>query len=184
MFIAISGTPGTGKTAAAKILSRMLKAKLITTDFLIKKYKIKTSYDRKRKTKIIDTKKLAAVAKQEAKKHRNRLALFESHLSHFAAADLTIILRTNPAELEKRLKKKKWRENKIRENVEAEAIGVISYSCRKKKNIIEIDTTEKSPKQTAELIIRLLKSRGLQKRYSPGKMDWSKIYAMSLASVH
>ena len=58
MLITISGTPGTGKTAVAKILAKQMKARLIDTGYLVKKYKIKTTMDRKRNTKIIDTKKL------------------------------------------------------------------------------------------------------------------------------
>src|SRR3990172_2364445 len=128
MLIAITGTPGTGKTSVAKILCKKTGTRLITTGYLVKKYKIKTRHDKKRKTKIIDEKKLASAAGREEKisKEANRMMIFEGHLSHFAPADVKIILRTSPVELEKRLKKKKWSEKKIRENVEAELLGVIS----------------------------------------------------------
>ena len=172
MLIVISGTPGTGKTDVAKLLGKKLRARLLTTNYLVKKYKIKTHPDKKRKTKIIDTKKLAAAAKKEANR---ALAIFEGHLAHFTPADLTIILRTNPKELEERLKKKKWIKKKIKENVEAEAIGVISNETGKKKNVIEIDTTGKTPQNTATLILKLLNKYQLQKRYLR-KIDWTKEY--------
>ena len=171
MFITISGTPGTGKTAVAKILAKKLNVRLIDTEYLVKKYKIKTSIDKKRKTKIIDTKKLAKAVRKEAKV--TDLLIFEGHLSHFVPADLTIILRTSPVELEKRLKKKGWSEKKIKENIEAEAIGVISSEA----NGIEIDTTKKSPKTVASVIVKLL-----NKPTKTKKIDWTKEYADYLGS--
>ena len=174
MLLVISGTPGTGKTIIAKRVAGMLRAKLLTTNLLVKKYKIPTTLDKKTKTNIIDTRKLAAAAKCEAKKYEN--CVFEGHLAHFTHADLTIILRTSPSELERRLKKKGWSERKIKENVEAEAMGIISGEV---KNAIEIDTTRKSPKSVTLLILKLLNSCSLQRKYSK-KIDWSKQYVAFL----
>ena len=101
------------------------------------------------------------------------MLIFEGHLSHFVPADLTIILRTSPVELEKRLKKKGWSEKKIKENIEAEAIGVISSEA----NGIEIDTTKKSPKTVASVIVKLL-----NKPTKTKKIDWTKEYADYLGS--
>ena len=170
MLIVISGTPGTGKTSVAKLLSRKMHAKLITTGYLVKKYKIRSSLDRKRKTKIIDTKKLSDATKNEAGKYK--VAIFEGHLAHFTSGDLTVILRTNPKELEKRLRKKRWGQKKIRENVEAEAMGIISNEAGKS---LEIDTTGKTPENIATLILKLLNNYSLRKRYA-GKIDWTKEY--------
>ena len=172
MLITISGTPGTGKTAVSKVLGKKLGAKLITTDYLAKKYKIPSTLDSRRKTKIIDTKKLAAAAKKES---RSGKVIFEGHLAHFAPADRVIILRTSPKELAKRLKKKGWTRSKINENVEAEAIGVISREA----NGLEIDTTKAGPEKTAALIERLLDGRSVQKKYMK-KIDWTKEYVKYL----
>lgn len=163
MLITISGTPGTGKTAAAKILAKMIHARLISTNYLLRKYGIKVSYDKTRKTKIIDTKKLSKAAKKEKGD-----VIFEGHLSHFARADVSIVLRTSPRELEKRLKRKGWNKRKINENVEAEALGIISHEA----GGMEIDTTGKSAKRTAETIARIIKS----KRHKRKRIDWTKAY--------
>ncbi len=169
MFITISGTPGTGKTVVAKFLSKLLKARLIDTQYLVKKYKIPSKIDKKRRTKIIDQKKLAkAVAKEKGD------IIFEGHMSHFAKADMTVILRASPQELEKRLKRKGWAKKKITENIEAEAIDTITTEC--KHNCVEIDTTKQTAKKVAKLIKKILKSEILQAKYAAGQIDWSKEY--------
>ena len=175
MLITISGTPGTGKTGVAKIFAKKIGGKLITTDYLARKYKIKATLDKNRKTKIIDAKKLSAAAKKESK-NAMKAAIFEGHLSHFAPADVSIVLRASPAELERRLKKNGWSKKKINENIEAEAMGIISGEA---KNSLEIDTTGKKPEQTAGLMIKILNSRALKKRYSK-KINWTGAYVKYL----
>ncbi len=173
MFIVISGTPGTGKTVIAKLLAKQLKARLIDTKYLVRKYKISTKLDKKRKTKIIDQKKLAAAARKEKSP-----LVFEGHMAHFAKSDLTVILRTSPKVLEKRLKKRNWSKKKIKENIEAEAIDTISSECR--HNCVEIDTTKQTPKKVVVLIEKIIKSSTMQARYSLGRVDWSKEYTTYL----
>mgnify|MGYP001580649124 CR=1 FL=1 len=56
--IIVTGTPGTGKTAIAKKLARRLKYHYLDVNNLINKYKLSEGYDRKRRTKIIDIKRL------------------------------------------------------------------------------------------------------------------------------
>lgn len=178
MIIVISGTPGTGKTTVAKLVAKKLNATLIDTDFLLEQYKIKTGFDAKRNTKIIDTEKLSQAAAVEARKHP--VVVFEGHLSHFAAADITVVLRTDPKELARRLKKKGWTKEKIRENVEAEAIDAITTECARKQGVIELDTTDEFPEIIASMIVRAIKDIQIRKHYAPGKIDWSERYASYL----
>ena len=56
--IIVTGTPGTGKTNLAKKLAKKLNYMHADVDKLISKYKLYEGYDRKRRTKIVDTNKL------------------------------------------------------------------------------------------------------------------------------
>jgi adenylate kinase len=93
--------------------------------------------------------------------------LVDSHLSHDVGASVIVVLRCRPDVLGKRLKKRGWPIAKIRENVEAERIGVISSEAKGK--VFEIDTTSLAPAAAAAAMERVLKGKG--KRYK-GSIDW------------
>jgi len=68
--VIITGTPGTGKTTLAKQLAKKLNFHYLDVNKIIKKYKISEGYDKKRKTIIIDIKKLNKALINEIKNHR------------------------------------------------------------------------------------------------------------------
>ena len=161
----MTGTPGTGKSSAAKILKKKGFA-VIVLNSEIKRHKLYSSYDRKRKTYVVDFGKIEKFLKKELKqeKYQNKIALIESHLSHLLSPKIVnavIVLRCEPAVLEKRLKRKGWNAEKIRENTEAEIIGIIEYEARRKhRKVFVIDTTNLKPEKIAERIKHLnLKKR-------------------------
>ena len=48
----------------------------------------------------------------------------EGHIAHLLPCDRIVVLRCRPDELKKRLAQRKYREKKIRENADAEALDV------------------------------------------------------------
>jgi len=156
-IIALTGTPGTGKSGAAEILKKKGFA-VIELNSEIKKRKLYSGYDRKRKTYVADMKKVEKFLKKELKseKYKSKTAIMDSHLSHLLPSSIVntaIVLRCKPAVLEKRLKRKGWNAEKIRENVESEIIGLIEYEARKKHGkVFVIDSTRLAAEQVARKI--------------------------------
>ncbi len=156
MIIALTGTPGCGKTRVAKLLA---KTRFVHIDLnkLIAKEKLYSGWDKKRKTWIADIDKVEKFIKAEIKKY-GRSVVIDSHISHLLPAsfvDIVVVLRCDPQELEKRLKRKRWNKNKVQENCEAELIGLILFEARKKhKKVLEIDTTGRTPKQVARKLLK------------------------------
>lgn len=152
--IALTGTPGTGKSSAAKILKKKEFA-VIELNSEIKRHRLYSGYDRKRKTHVADFGKIEKFLKKELKQkeYESKTIIIDSHLSHLLPSrivDAVVVLRCEPAVLEKRLKKKDWNAEKIRENAEAEIIGLIEYEARKRhRKVFVIDATKVSPEQAA-----------------------------------
>lgn len=175
MIITISGTPGTGKTAVAKELWKLLGWDVVSIAELVKEKKLKSAYDRNRKTRIVDEKTLDKDIRKFLDKRKNYI--IDGGLAHFVKGDICIVLRANPAMLERRMKKRKWPEEKIKENIEAEILDVVTAEALDtSKNIIEIDTSKKTAKQTALLTKKLLNNHRMQKIYRAGRIDWSERY--------
>lgn len=166
MIIAITGTPGTGKTTVAKLVASHLKY----VYFDVNKFAIRRclkGVDKSRKSKIIDTKKLSRLSK----KFKGNLIL-DSHLSHFCKARLKFVLRCRPDILKKRLLKKGWGPKKAKENVDSEILGIIAFEAKG----IEFDTTGKTALQAAKSIEKHIK----QKTGGKKRIDWMVKYGKML----
>ena len=144
--IIITGTPGTGKTYLAKKLSKKFKFQYIDVNELINKNKLAEGYDKKRKCKIIDIKKLNKFLIDLIKKSKNNL-IIDSHLSHYLPnryVDLCIVTKSNFKTLKKRLKNKKYSKEKINENLECEIFDIcFNEALERKHKILVIDTSKK-----------------------------------------
>ncbi|MEM5812423.1 MAG: adenylate kinase family protein [Candidatus Aenigmatarchaeota archaeon] len=156
MIVSISGTPKTGKTSVAKALAKILGWKMVSLNSLAKERGFYIGYDRTRKCKVVDIPKIRKEIANISKIHKNLIV--ESHYSHEIGCDIVVILRTNPKELRKRMKKSGWPKRKIEENVEAEIMEVVKgEALEKAKSVLEIDTTGKKPEQVAESIAKKIK---------------------------
>ena len=175
MIVALTGTPGTGKTSVSKILQKNgfevvdLNKLACEKDFLI-------GTDKKRDSKIVNVDKINSYIKKNYDKVE--IVIVEGHLSHLLrVVDKVIILRCRPKQLEKHLMKRRWRKKKINENVEAEILDVIlceAVDIHGEKNIFEIDVTGKSINVVASLIIKLIKDKfKYVEKYKIGRIDWS-----------
>jgi adenylate kinase len=175
MIIAITGTPGTGKTTVASILKKKgftvvdLKQVAFENNFII-------SIDKKRNSSIVDVKKLDSYIKN--KFFGKELLFIDGHIAHLlTCADKIIILRLHPSKLKKILINRDWKKNKINENIEAEILDVIlceSLNIHTEENCFEIDGTEQSIKDIANCILELVNNKFKNmKKYKIGKIDWS-----------
>ncbi len=167
MIIAITGVPGTGKSTLAKLLSKKLGWGLLPANGLVKE---KGLWTRKEKGVLVaDMGKLARALAVSLRGKRN--LILEGHLlcEMKLRVDALVVLRTSPKILRRRLGKRHYPQEKIDENVLAEALDYCTLKAEANyKKIYEIDTTG----SIAKSLSRLEKiARG--KKTEPAKIDWS-----------
>ncbi len=115
MLIALTGTPGTGKSTVAAELA-LRGHRVIRSNDTIGPYILERDEDQD--TNIVDTEKWSS----EFPEHEG---IVEGHLSHLLNADRIIVLRCRPDVLKKRLEMRGYPPEKVIENVEAEILDVI-----------------------------------------------------------
>ena len=174
MLISISGTPGTGKTSTVKILQKK-GFQVIDLNKLAKENDFIIGIDKKRNSKIVDIKSINDYFKDYK---TNDIIFIDSHLSHLISyVDKVIIFRCKPEKLNLNLNKKNWNKEKIRENIQAEILDIIlseAVEIHDSRNIFEIDTSEITIKEIADIILDFISSNFKNiKKYKLGRIDWS-----------
>jgi adenylate kinase len=161
MRIALTGTPGTGKTTVAALLPY----KVIDINALVKGG-LNLGIDRERGCLDAD---MDGLEKRLKELDTEEVTILEGHFSH-RFADWAIVLRLAPSRLEKRFEARGYSQEKTRENLEAEALDIIlAEAAEICSRVDEIDTTDKSPQEVADLVIGIIKG---DLRLPPGQVDW------------
>lgn len=147
MRVAVTGTPGTGKTAATNRLAANLD--VIHLNDLIRDEGLVEGADPHRDTLIADIDAIEGrVAGLDS-------VVIESHLAHRLAADRVIVLRCHPEQLAQRLRERDEPPGTIEENVESEALDVIltaAVDLHGPDTVYEVDTTDRTPDEVAATI--------------------------------
>ncbi len=148
-MIVIGGVPGTGKTSVAREISKIINKPITQLNV------IKFNYSKKWNSLIVEPIKTEGY-------------IIEGHLTcEVQLNDTIFILRTNPFELERRLKNRKYSQMKIWENMMAEALDYCPIKAEKYYNtIFEIDTTDIDPISVANKIVN--------KQCSKTHISWKK----------
>jgi len=166
VLIALTGTPGTGKTSVGQLLEARGYA-VLDLDPIARDYGMITGRDDARQTDEVDVEALRERIRIPAK-----LAFLKSHYSHLMDVNIAIVLRCRPSVLRDRLRARGWSEEKVRENIEAEAIDVITQEAtRRIPFVYEIDTSEQSAIETTAQVLAIL--QGKTNGHEPGTIDWT-----------
>jgi len=166
VIVAITGTPGTGKSSACEVLAKRGYV-IVDLDEVARREGLIVGRDEKRGTDEVDVDALREGLRVPAK-----VAFLKSHYSHQMDVNLAVVLRCRPSVLRTRLEARGWPPEKVRENVEAEAIDVIlQEAVGRLPFVFEVDTTTATAEETAEAILRIL--QGKTKGHEPGSVDWA-----------
>ena len=166
----ITGTPCTGKTTVAT----RLNGRVIKINDLARSHGFIMGVDENKGYDIIDIEKLSSYV-DEMIQNSDELLIFEGHVTHLLdGADKVIVLRVRPEILKARLEARNYSESKIRENLEAEALGVCSAEAYEKypDSTYELDITYLSVDEAVLLIESVISDGGDYPVGSVDFMEW------------
>ncbi|MBQ6099583.1 MAG: adenylate kinase family protein [Methanobrevibacter sp.] len=159
--IFITGTPCTGKTTVSEKLSQKLGCRLIKINDLAIENDFVLGIDDEKGYKVIDIDALDEKV-GEIIKSSDELLIFEGHLSHLChGSDKVIVLRVRPEVLRLRLEARDYSLSKIRENLEAEAMGVCTAEAYELygEDVCEIDVSDLDVEESVELICDVVEDK-------------------------
>ena len=167
----ITGTPCTGKTTVSELVSEKLGCKLIKINDLAIENDFVLGIDSDKGYKVIDIDALDEKV-SEIIESSEELLIFEGHLAHLCSgADNVIVLRVRPEILCSRLEARNYSESKIRENLEAEAMGVCTAEAYESygDDISEIDVSDLTVDEIVEVICDVVSG---DKTFTVGEIDF------------
>ena len=169
--IFITGTPCTGKTTVSEKLCEKLGCRLIKINDLAIENDFVLGIDEDKGYKVIDIPALNEKV-LEIIDSSDEMLVFEGHLAHLCeGADKVIVLRARPEILKERLEARSYSDAKIRENLEAEAMGVCTGEAYELygENISEIDASDLTVDEIVDVICDVISG---EKTFSVGEIDF------------
>ncbi|MFW6384154.1 MAG: adenylate kinase family protein [Halodesulfurarchaeum sp.] len=147
MRVAVTGTPGTGKTTATDLVDTDLE--VVHLNEVIEDRGLYSETDPERGSYVAD---VDAIQEEYAAESN---LLVESHLAHLLDVDRVIVLRCHPRTIRERLLDRGEATESAAENAQSEALDVILAEAVERHGeaaVYEIETTDRSPETTAQEI--------------------------------
>jgi len=173
-LIIVTGVPGTGKTTISMMLAERLGGRYIDLGKIALEEGLVSGRDPYRDTKVAD---LTALRKRVAAlSGRGDALVIDGHYSPSVVArgraSLVVVLRRAPWVLRDELRARGYPPGKVRENLEAELLGVCladALSEQDPSKVCELDTTGVNPEETVKEIAAILSGEATCRR---GTVDW------------
>jgi len=150
--LALTGTPGTGKTTVASRLADdpTFDLPVVHLNEAIREHGLWSERDEARDSLVADLDAIRAWLDEDGPGDD---CLVDSHLAHHLDADRVVVLRCRPDVLETRLRERGESAEKTRENAESEALDVILAEAVERHGadaVYEIDATDRDVESVAE----------------------------------
>ena len=163
---ALTGTPGTGKTSVSKLLN---EKSIALSDY----------YEEASEGKTKDGEWLVDIAKLNKFLKTSDSRIYEGNFAHkLNNINKIIVLRCDPNILKDRLEERGYKKEKVMENLEAEAIGLIfseSIDYVGENNVVQLDTSKNDVASISKIIEKYMDGKIKVEEeidYSERILDW------------
>jgi adenylate kinase len=144
------------------MLTRELRGEYLSLGKYITKHRLFSGLDKKRSTKVVDITRTSGRMQQFTHPNVRPLIVDTHHPEGIVPKNVTtvvFVLRCDPAILIRRLRRKKWSHEKIRENVMAEALDSCYITARSyytNRKLVQLDTSHSNVKHSVETAKNIL----------------------------
>lgn len=174
MRVALTGVPGSGKTTLARALAAR-GVRVVHLAELARDAGLLREKDEARGAFVVDMDELADAVDVAIGPGNDASVVVEGHFAHEMDADLVVLLRCDPLILVERLRARGYAEEKVRENVEAEALDVLAQEVLDTGlSCLEIDVTSLSVEDAAQALFDIVEGGPEALKGEPvGSAAWS-----------
>lgn len=166
MRVALTGTPGTGKSSVARLVADEHGFDVVELSEHADEFAVE--YDEERDTTEVDVD-----AMEDAFGDREDV-VFDGHVSHHLSVDHVVVLRCHPGELKERLRERGYGGSKVRENASSEALDLVTAEAiHRHDEVYEVDTTGRSPEDVAEEVVAAVEEGRVNADVDGITVDWS-----------
>lgn len=143
--IALSGTPGVGKTTVAQLAGKA-GYRVVDVKAWAKAAGAIAGHDPEDEADAIDLDLLAATMLADPRATGS--VMYEGHLAHLLPVDVAWVIRCDPRVLARRLSSRGYKAAKVRENLEAEALDIIlQEALDSDARVIQRDGTKRTAQE-------------------------------------
>ena len=168
--LAMTGSPGTGKSTVASLLEGFDYC-IETVEDLAEEFGCIGEVDPHDGARPVDVKRLQKELDSAWEDGPRRPTVIDGHLSHLLGVDCVVILRCRPGELRERLTERVYPSQKMDENVDWEILGGPWTENIDGKPTIEFDTSSERPEAIVASILNWA-SDDFKPRSPLNPIDW------------
>ena len=172
MSFVITGSPGVGKHTLTKEISKILNLSIVDINEIAKEEKL---FEKMTDTNDVDVEKLEKIIREKIL----HPSIIVGHLAPYVLAseqvEKAIVLRKNPYDLISIYKNRGYSNEKIKDNIGSEVLGIILHDTITKfgtNKTIQVDITGKSIEESTKIVMDVIK----------GKIDSKEIDWLSVVS--
>jgi len=157
MSIVITGNPGVGKHTITKKIADILELSIVDINKIAKDSGL---FEKNEDTNDVDIEKLEKILEQKISGKNIIVGHLAPYVLHKNKIKIVIVLRRNPYDLISVYKKRKYSEEKNKENTGSEVLGIIAHDAISKfqEKVFQINISKKTIPETVEKIVNLISS--------------------------
>jgi len=155
MSIVITGNPGVGKHTITQEIAEKLELSIMDINSIAKNAGL---FEKNKDTYDVDTVKLEKILEQKIVKKNVIVGHLAPYVLDKNKVKIAIILRRSPYDLVSVYKERKYTDEKSRENLGSEILGVIAHDTISKfqEKAFQINTSGKSIQEVVEKVMTLI----------------------------